>query len=254
VHTEIFDILSTEGASLEGRLDLPEEPVRAYAVFAHCFTCSKHSIAAVRIAQALTTKGIGVLRFDFTGIGDVGNEFADTFSGNVEDVVMAAKALASAGRSPALLIGHSLGGAAVLAAAQRLPEVVAVCTIAAPFDVEHVKGLLGVGLDSAPSGGVMELGGRRIRVGRAFLDDLSDHDQGARIAHLDRPLLIFHAPRDDIVGIDNAAAIFTAAKHPKSFIALDGADHLLKDSIDAEYVADLLAAWIGRYLTQPRVK
>src|SRR5690606_32423337 len=182
----------------------------AYALFAHCFTCSKNSLAARRIARALTARGFGVLRFDFTGLGQSGGDFADTsFSSNVGDLIVAAAAMAEAGIAPALLIGHSLGGAAALAAAGELESVQAVATVAAPFDVSHVRRLLGAGLVRIEEEGeaLVTLGGRPFRVRRDFLDDLEAHDAAARIKALKRPLLILHAPQDSIVGIDTASAI-----------------------------------------------
>lgn len=246
-----FDFTGADGQHLSGRLDVPDGPVPAYALFAHCFTCSKSSIAAVRIARALTARGFGVLRFDFTGLGQSGGAFADTsFSSNIGDLVAAASAMARAGIAPSLLIGHSLGGAAALAAAGDLPSVKAVATLAAPFDVDHVKRLFGPGLARLEKDGEAEvmLGGRPFTVRRDFVADLATHDQAARIKALKRPLLILHAPQDDVVGIDNASSIFIAARHPKSFVSLDGADHLLTRPSDAAYVAEVIAAWASRYL------
>lgn len=252
--TEPFDFVGSSGASLSGRLDLPDGAARAFAVFAHCFACTKQSVAAVRVSRGLASRGIGVLRFDFTGLGDGEDEYADAFSGNVGDVVAATRAMAAAGRSPALLIGHSLGGAAVLAAASQLPEVAAVATIGAPFDVEHVTGLLGdqVARIRRDGDAEVDLGGRRFRVDRRFLEDLPAHDQDARISQVDRALLVLHSPRDEIVGIENASAIFQAARHPKSFVALAGADHLLTNPTDADYAAGVIAAWSEAYLARPR--
>jgi uncharacterized OsmC-like protein/alpha-beta hydrolase superfamily lysophospholipase len=249
--TEHFDFPGAEGQILAGRLDLPEGPVLAFALFAHCFTCTKNSVAAARISRALTTKGYGVLRFDFTGLGESGGAFADsTFSGSVGDVIAAARAMAAAGRPVRLLIGHSLGGAAVLAAALDLPEVAAVSTIGAPADLQHVQKLFGDGLETLLAAGEAEvaIGGRPFRVRRALFDDLAAHDQRERIGRLHRALLVLHSPQDAIVGIDNASAIFLAAKHPKSFVSLDGADHLLTNRRDADYVAEIVAAWASRYV------
>lgn len=250
--TERFDFPGESGQTLSGRLDLPEAPVSGYALFAHCFTCTKSSLAAARVAKALTRLGLGVLRFDFTGLGQSGGEFADSsFSGSVSDIVSAAAAMDAAGRSPSLLIGHSLGGAAVLAAAGEMPAVRAVVTIAAPFDVAHVEQLF-TNVDELMARGEAEvrIGGRPFRMRRGFIDDLREHDQGQRIAKLRKPLLVLHAPEDATVGIDNAGAIFQAARHPKSFVSLAGADHLLTRSEDAEFVAAVVSAWSRRYLPE----
>lgn len=240
------------GTPLSGRIELPEGAPRAWAVFAHCLTCGKDNLAAVRVARALAARGIGVLRFDFAGLGESEGDFAATsFATNVDDLIAAATSMAAAGMTPSLLIGHSFGGAAVLAAAGRLPDVQAVATIAAPFDVTHVlRQFAPESLDAIARDGLAQvpLAGRTFSVGRGFLDDLRMHDQGARIAALHRPLLILHAPRDEVVGIDNATQIFMAARHPKSFVSLDGADHLLSGADDARYVAGLIAAWACRYL------
>ena len=246
-----FDFIGESGQKLAGRLDLPEGDVVAHVLFAHCFTCSKNSIAAVRIARALTSRGYGVLRFDFTGLGDSGGDFADSsFSGSIRDLIAAAAALRDAGRPPAVLIGHSLGGAAALAAAGDIPEIVAVATIAAPMDADHAMHLLSAGLDEVMARGEAEvrIGGRPFTIRRSFVEDLAGQDQKSRIAGLRRSLLILHSPQDEIVGIDNATRIFVAARHPKSFVSLDGADHLLTRPKDADYVAGIVAAWASRYL------
>lgn len=248
---QAFDFTGADGQKLSGRLDLPEQRTQAFALLAHCFTCTKNSVAAVRIARALSLAGIGVLRFDFTGLGQSEGDFADTtFSANVQDLVAAAHAMQARGIPPALLIGHSLGGAAVLAAASQLPLVRAVATIAAPFDVAHVKRLLGDGLQALETQGEAQvrLGGRPFTLRRSFVDDLQGHDQKQRIAQLRRALLVMHAPGDAIVGIENATSIFLAARHPKSFVSLDNADHLLTRAADAEYAAQVIAAWASRYV------
>jgi len=249
--TEPFDFRSSDGHQLSGRLDLPDGKARAYALFAHCFTCTKQSIAAVRIARALTQRGIGVLRFDFTGLGDSEGDFADsTFSGNVRDVVAAAATMAARDMAPRLLIGHSLGGAAVLAAAGDVASVAAVAVIGAPFDVKHVTLQFGDRLPELMEKGEAEvdLGGRPFNMRRSFIDDLERHDQKTRIGDLHRALLVLHSPTDQTVGAENAGAIFQAAKHPKSFVSLDNADHLLTKPSDAAYAADVIAAWASRYL------
>ena len=247
-----FDFSGSDGQHLSGQLDEPEGPALAYAVFAHCFTCTRKSLAAVRISRALTAKGFGVLLFDFTGLGQSGGEFADSsFSGNISDLVAAASAMEAAGIAPSLLIGHSFGGAAVLAAAGDLPTVKAVATVGAPFDVNHIKHQFGDDLARLEAEGEADvtLGGRPFKVKKGFIDDLGRHDQGQRIRTLKRSLLILHAPLDQYVGIENAQLIFEAARHPKSFVSLDGADHLLTRAQDAAYVADVIAAWASRYLT-----
>jgi putative redox protein len=251
MRTQPFDFAGDDGQRLSGRLDLPSGSVAGHVIFAHCFTCSKNSIAAVRIARALTARGFGVLRFDFTGLGQSEGDFgADGFSANVRDLLSAAGAMKGDGRSPTLLIGHSLGGAAVLAAAGELPDVTAVATVGAPADVNHVTRLLGDGLHALMAMGDAEvhIGGRPFRLRRSFVEDLAEHDLAARIKALRRPLLILHAPRDAVVGIDNATSIFEAARHPKSFVSLDDADHLLTRAEDAEYVAAVVAGWAFRYV------
>lgn len=239
------------GQSLAARLDEPESAPRAYALFAHCFTCSKDIAAADRIAKRLSQQGLGVLRFDFTGLGHSDGEFENTgFSSNIDDLVAAADWLRNHRAAPAILIGHSLGGAAVLAAARRVPESVAVATIGAPADPEHVLHLLGPAIEVIREHGRAEvsIGGRPFTVGKPFLDQFASHDQTEAIRTLGRALLVFHAPRDDTVGIENAAKIFERARHPKSFVSLDTADHLLRRPADAAYVAEVIAAWAERYL------
>jgi putative redox protein len=239
------------GAELDARLDMPALPPRAFALFAHCFTCSKESKAATFVSSALAEQGIAVLRFDFTGLGGSGGDFADTgFSSNVADLIAAADWLRENHGAPAILIGHSLGGAAVLAAAGRIPEVRAVATIGAPYEPAHVRGLLKSSVDeiAATGGAEVELAGRRFRIRRDFLEDLESQSQRQAIAGLRRPLLVMHSPVDDTVAIDNATGIFTAAKHPKSFVSLDTADHLLTRREDARYAAAVLAAWASRYV------
>lgn len=252
--TQAFDFTGAEGQHLAGMLDLPEGPVSSYALFAHCFTCTKSSLAAVRLSRALTALGYGVLRFDFTGLGQSGGDFGDSsFSGSISDLIAAAEAMRAAGRPASLLIGHSLGGAAVLAAAGRIADVKAVATIGAPADVEHVMGLFADGLDTLRKEGEAEvqIAGRPFKLRQSFIDDLASYDQAERIRALRKPLLILHSPQDKVVGIDNATAIYRAAFHPKSFVSLDGADHLLTDSKDSDFVATIVAAWASRYLASP---
>jgi putative redox protein len=239
------------GHELAARLDPPAGPVRGYALFAHCFTCSKDTVAARRIAGRLASFGLGVLRFDFTGLGSSDGEFASTnFSSNVEDLVRAADHLRQHYAAPAVLIGHSLGGAAVLAAAHRIREAKAVATIGAPSDVAHALRHFQADLDAIERDGTanVTLSGRTFTIAKQFIDDARGQALQDRIAKLRKALLVMHAPTDQIVGIDHATAIFTAAKHPKSFVSLDTADHLLSDRRDAAYAAEVIAAWASRFL------
>lgn len=248
---ERFDFPNASGLRLAAVLDRPFREPAAYALFAHCFTCGKDNLAASRIAHALADRGIAVLRFDFTGIGSSEGEFANAgFSANVADLVAAADHLRRTHLAPALLIGHSLGGAAILAAATEVPEARAVVTIAAPADPAHTACLFKDRIPEINAKGEAEvvLAGRSFRVRREFLDDLAGQRLIERIARLRGALLVFHAPNDDTVGIDNASRIFTAAKHPKSFISLADADHLLSRKGDAAYVGNVIAAWAERYL------
>jgi putative redox protein len=255
--TERFEFTGSDGQRLAGLIDRPDAASSsAVALFAHCFTCTKNSVAAARVARALTARGVAVLRFDFTGLGASEGEFgASGFSGNVRDIEAAGGALAERVGAPSLLIGHSLGGAAVLAAALAMPSVKAVATIGAPYDVAHVTHLFSAGLERLMRDGEadVDIGGRPFRLRRSFVEDLQQQEQGARIRALRRALLVMHATRDDTVGIDNAASIFQAAVHPKSFVSLHDADHLLTRSEDAEYVAAVVAAWSSRYLAHPNL-
>jgi len=246
-----FQFTGSEGEQLAAALDLPECEPLAYALFAHCFTCGKDVLAAKRIAEALAAKGIAVLRFDFTGLGSSEGDFANsTFSSNVADLVRAADHLRETRKSPAILIGHSLGGAAILAAAALIPDAKAVVTIAAPSDPAHVTGLFADRIEDIRKHGEVEvsLAGRPFQIRREFLDDIAEQHLLADVAKLHKALLVMHAPTDDTVGIDNATRIFVAAKHPKSFVSLAGADHLLTNRHDSAYVADIIAAWATRYL------
>lgn len=241
----------SQGATLAARLDAPSAPPLAVALFAHCFTCSKETKAATYIAKALVEQGIAVLRFDFTGLGGSEGEFANSnFSSNVEDLLAAAAALRSRYGAPQILIGHSLGGAAVLAAAGAVPEARGVVTIAAPFDPGQVKRQFAQSLSLIEREGEAQvtLAGRPFTLRKQFLDDLDTHLPAETIRDLRRPLLLFHAPNDTTVSIDNAQRIYEAARHPKSFISLDDADHLLTRSEDGRYVGQVIAAWVQRYL------
>ncbi len=249
---------SSQGADLRGRWDQPLGDIAGYALFAHCFTCSSESRVARRIAAELSARGIGVLRFDFTGLGESGGSFADSsFTGNIADLVAAAEWMSSQGMPPSLLIGHSLGGAAVLAAAEQLPDAVAVATIGAPASPDHVAHLIegaggAAGYQEAQEQYLeVNIGGRPFTVDREFLNDIADQPQRERIAHLGRDLLILHSPTDQVVGIENARQIFETARHPKSFVALSGADHLLARRADAEFAASIIAAWAHRLLPAP---
>jgi putative redox protein len=242
---------SAQGHDLAARLDLPEGVPVAYALFAHCFTCSKDVFAASRIAAALAERGIAVLRFDFTGLGASEGEFANTdFTSNVADLRAAADWLARAHQAPALLIGHSLGGAAALKAAPDLPAVRAVVTVNAPCGPSHLKALLADSLTTIRAKGeaMVDIGGRPFLLRRAFLDDIEETGLLDGVARMRKALLLFHAPLDAVVGVENARRIFQAAHHPKSFVSLDDADHLLTRREDATYVADVVAAWATRYL------
>lgn len=249
--TEKIAFPGHDGSDLAARLDLPDGPVLATALFAHCFTCGKDIPAARRIAGRLAAMGIAVLRFDFTGLGHSGGEFANTtFASNVEDLVAAAHYLVGRGMAPALLVGHSLGGAAVLKARARIPSARAVATLNAPFDVARVTRHFAEALPDIEREGVAEvsLAGRPFRIGKAFVEDVSRESLADALANLKAALLIMHAPRDEVVGIDAATAIFKAAKHPKSFVTLDTADHLISRAEDAEYAAEVIATWSRRYL------
>ncbi|MGV6812429.1 MAG: bifunctional alpha/beta hydrolase/OsmC family protein [Brevirhabdus sp.] len=240
-----------DGSELAARLDMPDGPHLATALFAHCFTCSKDIPAARRIAGRLANMGIAVLRFDFTGLGHSQGEFANTtFTSNARDLVQAATFLSDQGMAPGLLIGHSLGGAAVLRAAGDIPSVRAVATIAAPFDPAHVTHNFADALPRIRDEGRarVNLGGRPFTIDRAFVEDVDAENLAPRITALKAALLVMHAPLDTVVGIENAAAIFTAARHPKSFVTLDAADHLITQAEDAEYAAEVIAAWSARYL------
>ncbi|WP_146585808.1 bifunctional alpha/beta hydrolase/OsmC family protein [Puniceibacterium confluentis] len=249
--TERLTFPGHSGDPLSARLDLPDGPHLATALFAHCFTCSKDIPAARRISARLAAMGIAVLRFDFTGLGHSQGEFANTtFTSNVGDLRAAAALLVDRGMAPTLLIGHSLGGAAILRAAPDIPSARAVVTLGAPFDPGHVTHNFGEALDTIRRDGSapVSLGGRSFTITDSFLRDVEAAELAPVIAHLKKALLVLHAPRDATVDISNASQIFTAARHPKSFVTLDGADHLISVPRDAEYAANVIAAWAGRYL------
>lgn len=242
----------SQGTELAGRLELPAGEPRAVALFAHCFTCGKDVIAASRISAGLVAEGMAVFRFDFTGLGSSDGDFENTdFSSNVGDLVAAVAMLRQEYRAPSVLVGHSLGGTAVLSAAERIPEVTAVVTIAAPSDPEHVAGLFADDtLEVIATRGEAEvaLAGRPFMIRREFLEDVAAQRLEDSIANLDAALLVLHSPTDQIVSVDHARRIFEAARHPKSFVALDGADHMLTDRADVTYVSGLVAAWVSRYV------
>jgi putative redox protein len=244
---------NAEGIELAGRLELPllGRP-RAVALFAHCFTCTKDSHAAARITAGLAQRGIATLRFDFTGLGGSGGDFANSnFSANVADLVSAAQYLKETLGGPHILVGHSLGGAAVLAAAGQVPDCTAVVTIAAPFDASHVLKHLGdLSAIEREGKGDVEIAGRRFSVTREFIENAKEQTLGEKVAHLDRALLVLHAPRDEIVGIENARQIYETARHPKSFVTLGDADHLLNRAADAAYAAAIISAWVEPYLPE----
>lgn len=252
METKRVEFLNEKGHRLAGRLELPvgREPL-AYALFAHCFTCSKDYKAVANVSRALAGEGITVLRFDFTGLGESEGEFSDTnFSSNVDDLVAAARYLAEDYRSPKILIGHSLGGAAVLQAASQIPSAAAVATIAAPSDPKRLSRLYtdrGRELDER---GEIEvsIAGRPFRIKKQFADDLERTHMDETIRNLHRALIVFHSPLDEVVSIENAAHIFRTAKHPKSFVSLDKADHLLTREEDSRYVGRVIAAWASRYV------
>ena len=249
--TERFTFTGHSGEELAARLDMPEGPLLATALFAHCFTCSKDIPAARRIAARLANMGIAVLRFDFTGLGHSDGEFENTtFSSNVEDLALAAEELKYRGMGPELLIGHSLGGAAIIAVAGKIPQARGVVTIGAPFDPNHVTHNFDGALVEIKGKGVAEvqLGGRGIRIGKEFVEDVSASKLDGPLKSLKKSLLVLHAPMDTTVGVENATQIFIHAKHPKSFITLCDADHLITREEDAEYAADVIAAWSSKYL------
>lgn len=242
---------------LSGRLEKTIEESNIYALFAHCFTCSKDIAAASRISRALTAHKINVLRFDFTGLGNSDGDFANTnFSSNMQDLISAADFLRREYEAPQLIIGHSLGGAAVLAAASQIPEAKGIVTIGSPYDPDHVFDNFKGSIEEINQKGEskVNLAGRQFKIKKQFLDDLSSQNQDHAISKLKKALLVFHSPQDTIVEIENAKKIYTSAKHPKSFISLDGADHLLSNPKDSEYVAQTIASWGSRYLDFKEIK
>lgn len=241
----------SQGHELDARLDRPSGPLRGYALFAHCFSCSKETRAASRISRALAQRGIAVLRFDFTGLGASAGDFSETnFSTNVADIVAAARFLAAEHGPVNLLVGHSLGGAGVLAAAADIPEADAVATIGAPSDPAHIENFLGQAVDEIVQKGEaqVDLAGRPFVIQKQFLDDIQRYELTDKVREMRKALMVFHAPGDATVSINHAGYIFQAARHPKSFVSLDGADHMLTRRQDSEFVAGMLAAWLEPYL------
>jgi putative redox protein len=247
---------NTQGEQLAGRLDMPvHQHPHTFVLFAHCFTCNKNLMAVRNISRALTQEGFAVLRFDFTGLGESEGDFADTnFSSNVEDLCQAATALSEQHQAPAILVGHSLGGSAVIQAACRLDYVRAVVTIGSPYAPNHVSHLLSDQLPELESAGVAEvnIGGRPFTVKKQFLEDIKEQKLYPCLSRLDKGLLIMHSPQDRIVEVENAAKMYHAARHPKSFITLDGADHLLSQKKDSKYAGDMIAAWARKYIDLPQ--
>lgn len=256
ITTKIF-FENREGEKLAGYLELPmNQDPHNFALFAHCFTCNKNFKAVKNICTSLTKKGFGVLRFDFTGLGESEGDFTDTnFSGNVEDLLSAAGYLTQNYRSPSLLIGHSLGGAAVLVAARKLPEVKAVATIGSPSTLSHVTHLLEEGIDQINTEGAstINIGGRPFKIKKHFLQDLDSHKLQTKVAGLDRALLLLHSPQDSVVEVKNAEELYMAARHPKSFVSLNGADHLLSKKEDSLYAGSIIASWAHRYLDHQEI-
>lgn len=241
-----------DGHTLSAKLELPADgQPHNFAVFAHCFTCNKNLNAIRNVVNSMTEAGFGVLSFDFTGLGESKGDFADTnFSSNVDDIVAAADFLSTEYEAPTLLIGHSLGGAAVLFAADKIESVQAIATVGAPSNPEHVQHLIQSNVETIEKEGMAEvnIGGRSFNIKKQFVDDLKKHTLPSILKTMRKSLLILHSPQDGTVGIENAAAIYTAARHPKSFISLDGADHLMTNKKDSQYVGKMIASWADRYL------
>lgn len=246
--TTNFTFESVRGHSLSGALESGPGPVRAYALFAHCFTCSKTSLAAVRVSRALANRGVAVLRFDFSGMGQSEGEFGNGLSADVQDISAACRAMEADGKAVQLLIGHSFGGAAVLEAAHDLPKVRAVATIGAPFQAAHVLKHASRGEPEVSDRLAVTVGDKTVGLSETFVADAERHDPSMRIANLRKALLVLHSPIDSVVSVENASQIFLAARHPKSFISLNQADHLLLKAADADYVASCIDTWSTRYL------
>jgi putative redox protein len=247
-----------EGQELAARLDLPvDQHPEAFILFAHCFTCNKNLTPVRAISKELTHQGFGVVRFDFTGLGESEGEFGDTnFSSNVQDLIAAAHFMRDELESPSLIIGHSLGGAAAIFAAHQIDSIQAVATIAAPSSPDHVKDLFKEDLAGIKENGVanVNIGGRGFTVKKQFLEDIKSKTMHRVLGNLRKPILVLHSPQDTIVGVENAAEIYQHARHPKSYISLDGADHLMSNKKDAVYAGSVIASWSKRYLELPQKK
>ena len=258
MNIEKVSFLNNEGQQLSGRLELPvNQQPHNFAIFAHCFTCNKNLLAVKNISRALTSNGFGVLRFDFTGLGESDGDFSDTnFSGNVEDLVSAATYLEGNYKSPTLIVGHSLGGAAAIFAASQIDSIKAIATIGAPSNPKHVQNLLRSSIDEIRTSGkaIVNLSGRNFTIKKQFLDDLESNALSEVTKHLSKALLVMHSPQDTTVSIMNAEEIYKAAHHPKSFVSLDGADHLLSNKADSVYVGNVIAGWANRYVDLPEVE
>ena len=243
---------NNEGQLLSGRLELPvTQQAHNFAIFAHCFTCTKNLSAVKNISRALTSQGFGVLRFDFTGLGESDGDFADTnFSGNVEDLVSAADYLKTNFLPPTLIVGHSLGGAASIFAASKIDSIKALATLGAPSNPKHVQHLLHSSIDDIKNNGkaVVNLSGRDFTIKKQFLDDLEAQSLPEVAKNLRKALLVMHSPQDATVNIKNAEEIYKAAHHPKSFVSLDGADHLLSNKLDSIYAGKIISSWAKRYV------
>lgn len=249
---EKVTFLNSKGLELSGSLEMPEDAApKAYAIFSHCFTCNKNLINVKFISETLSARGIATLRFDFSGLGDSEGDFAKTdFTSNIDDLLHAAKFLEDNYEAPKLLVGHSLGGAASIVAAEKIESVRAITTIGTPSTLDHIRRVFTSKLDDIMSQGsaLVDVAGREVEIGKVFVEDLSRYNIKRTLNNLDKPLLVLHSPDDDMVGIDHATAIFMAARHPKSFISLDQVDHLIKNIKDARYVGELINAWVSRYI------
>lgn len=248
---EKITFTNNNGLQLAALIELPENEIKGYAVFAHCFTCNKNLTAVSNIGRAFNANGIAVLRFDFTGLGESEGNFENTnFSSNVDDLIAAANYLEKNYQAPSILVGHSLGGAAVIFAAKKLLSIKAVATIGAPSNPKHVAHLFKSGIEEINQKGeaLLSIGGREFKIQKHFLDDINEQNMEKTVKDMDKALLVLHSPQDTTVGIENAAQIYQAAWHPKSFISLDGADHLLSKKEDSQYVGQMIANWAVRYI------